>query len=265
MGDLIDDSAFSRLGRSPMVKQPVNTGDLVRAALAELKEQSDNRKIDLKIGTLPSCDGDAALLKQVWINLLSNALKYSRNRAQAGIEVGAQDENGQVTYFVRDNGAGFDMRYAGKLFGLSTVALRGGLRRHRRGAGHCAAHRATPRRPCLGRERSRPRSDPFFSPSLEDSHYERPQTDRIAARGKRSAGPRAGPARAQRRPTLRTRSRWRATGPRRSTLFFARARTPGAHVRGRPQVILLDLKLPKIDGLEVLRRLKGDPRTRRFR
>ncbi len=119
MGDLIDDLlAFSRLGRSPMVKQPVNTGDLVRAALAELKEQSDNRKIDLKIGSLPSCDGDAALLKQVWINLLSNALKYSRNRAQARIEVGAQDENGQVTYFVRDNGAGFDMRYAGKLFGV---------------------------------------------------------------------------------------------------------------------------------------------------
>ena len=119
MGELIDDLlAFSRLGRSPMVKQTVETGELVRSALADLKDQMAGREIEWAIGALPACDGDSALLRQVWINLLSNALKYSRKRAKARIEVGAEDQGGHVAFFVRDNGAGFDQRYAGKLFGV---------------------------------------------------------------------------------------------------------------------------------------------------
>jgi PAS domain S-box-containing protein len=119
MGELIDDLlAFSRLGRSPMVKQTVDTGGLVRAVFADLKDQVAGRELDLQIAGLPACEGDPALLKQVWINLLSNALKYSSKRARARIEVGARTEHEHVVFFVRDDGAGFDMRYVGKLFGV---------------------------------------------------------------------------------------------------------------------------------------------------
>src|ERR1041384_3821771 len=119
MGKLIDDLlTFSRLSRRSLDKQPVNTARLVREALTELHEQQNDREIDLRIADLPACDGDAALLKQVWLNLLSNALKYTRHRQRAVVEVGSKSENGKVIYFVRDNGTGFDMQYANKLFGV---------------------------------------------------------------------------------------------------------------------------------------------------
>ncbi|MBC7365555.1 MAG: PAS domain S-box protein [Undibacterium sp.] len=119
MGRLIDDLlAFSRLGRAPLKKQPVDTGDLVRSALAELESQQAGRQIDLRIGELAGCEGDPALLKQVWINLLSNALKYTRKREQAVVEIGSVQTNGTDVFFVRDNGTGFDVRYADKLFGV---------------------------------------------------------------------------------------------------------------------------------------------------
>ena len=119
MGKLIDDLlTFSRLSRRSLDKQPVNTARLVREALTELHEQQNDREIDLRIADLPACDGDAALLKQVWLNLLSNALKCTRHRQRAVVEVGSKSENGKVIYFVRDNGTGFDMQYANKLFGV---------------------------------------------------------------------------------------------------------------------------------------------------
>jgi light-regulated signal transduction histidine kinase (bacteriophytochrome) len=77
-----------------------------------------DRPVQLTIGALPPGSGDPALLKQVWLNLLSNALKYSRKRARAEIEIGCTKTAGVDTYFVRDNGTGFDMRYADKLFGV---------------------------------------------------------------------------------------------------------------------------------------------------
>ncbi|MDP1587626.1 MAG: ATP-binding protein, partial [Prosthecobacter sp.] len=80
--------------------------------------EREGRQIDLRLNALPECEGDPALLKQVWINLLSNALKYSRKREVAVIEIGCNTEDGAHAYFVRDNGAGFDMRYAHKLFGV---------------------------------------------------------------------------------------------------------------------------------------------------
>jgi light-regulated signal transduction histidine kinase (bacteriophytochrome) len=76
------------------------------------------RKIDLRIGTLPACESDPALLKQVWLNLLSNALKYTRRRELPVVEIGSFEQKGITVYFVRDNGTGFDMRYASKLFGV---------------------------------------------------------------------------------------------------------------------------------------------------
>jgi light-regulated signal transduction histidine kinase (bacteriophytochrome) len=91
---------------------------MVQEALMEAKSIGTNRSLETHIGELPPCMGDPALLKQVWINLLSNALKYSRDRAPAIIEAGCEQSNGKSVYFVRDNGVGFDMQYAGKLFGV---------------------------------------------------------------------------------------------------------------------------------------------------
>lgn len=119
MGALIDDLlTFSRLSRAPMSRQRIDTAGLVKAALNELSSHFEGRQIDLRMDPLPECEGDPALLKQVWLNLLSNACKYSRKREQAVIEIGCRSEDGANAYFVRDNGAGFDMRYAHKLFGV---------------------------------------------------------------------------------------------------------------------------------------------------
>ena len=96
----------------------VNTGKLVRNVLEGLKCQMDGREIDVRIGDLPACLGDPALLNQVWMNLLSNAFKYTRRRDPAVIEIGCKLERDENVYFVRDNGAGFDMRYVNKLFGV---------------------------------------------------------------------------------------------------------------------------------------------------
>lgn len=117
MGELIDDLLeFSRLSRQPLSKQPVEMVRLVRSVLADLADETKGREIEIVVGDLPGCDGDPRLLRQVWMNLLANALKYTRRRARAVVEVGWADEAGEQVYFVRDNGSGFDMRYAGKLF-----------------------------------------------------------------------------------------------------------------------------------------------------
>ena len=120
MGSLIDHLlAFSRLGRQPLKKQEVAPAELAREALANLAAEQDGRDIDITIADLPVCQADPALLRQVFANLLGNALKFTKQRARAVIEVGCQpDENGNPVYYVRDNGAGFDMEYANKLFGV---------------------------------------------------------------------------------------------------------------------------------------------------
>ena len=119
MGALIDDLlTFSRLSRLPLVKQTVDTAGLVNKSLNELSAQREGREIDLRIGNLPPCEGDPALLKQVWVNLLSNALKYTRKQQAARIEIGSRREQDEDIFFVRDNGTGFDMQYAHKLFGV---------------------------------------------------------------------------------------------------------------------------------------------------
>ena len=119
MGELIDDLlSFSRLGRGLMNRRSVDIGQLVRDILNELRPQHEGRIVEFTVGHLPWCYGDPALLKQAWVNLLSNAIKYSRGRTPAVIEIGCRREHGEDVYFVRDNGAGFDMAYADKLFGV---------------------------------------------------------------------------------------------------------------------------------------------------
>jgi len=121
MGHLIDDLlAFSRLGRQALRVQPVHTRGVVDRALAQLAPVIDGRRVELVIGDLPECESDPALLEQVFINLIGNAFKYSRKREGARIEVGAKQGESDPTpvFFVKDNGAGFDMQYADKLFGV---------------------------------------------------------------------------------------------------------------------------------------------------
>ncbi len=117
MARLIDDLlAFSRVGRQPLTKRPVQPRAIVEQVLAELSVAQRGERLQICLGELPPAEADPALLKQVYTNLLSNALKYSRPRARAEIEIGAEDGAVPV-YFVRDNGVGFDERYANKLFG----------------------------------------------------------------------------------------------------------------------------------------------------
>ena len=120
MGQLIDELLeFSRMGRAEMTEGRVALGELVKETVARLETATRGRDIVWKIAPLPVVTGDAAMLRQVFANLIGNAVKYSRQRTPAIIEIGAIDEGpGSVTVFVRDNGAGFDMKYANKLFGV---------------------------------------------------------------------------------------------------------------------------------------------------
>jgi len=117
MGGLIDDLLdFSRIGRATLKHTKVDMNAMAREVTAELMESEPERSIDLHIGPLPEAWADRSLIRQVWVNLLGNALKYSRGRQRTVIGIGGEVGDGEVHYFVSDNGAGFDMEFADKLF-----------------------------------------------------------------------------------------------------------------------------------------------------
>ena len=120
MGDLIDDLlAFSHVGRLAMQKTNVNLDELVREILGDFQAETKERNIVWKIHPLPPVWADRALLRMALVNLISNAVKFTGTRADAKIEIGcAPGGDGETVIFIRDNGAGFDPRYAGKLFGV---------------------------------------------------------------------------------------------------------------------------------------------------
>ena len=119
MGTLIDDLlAFSRLSRQALTKQAISPGDLAQQIFDEFRGEQEGRHLDLVIQDMPQFQGDPALFKQVYVNLITNALKFTRKRDPGRIEIGCQEVNGETVYFVKDNGVGFDMRYANKLFGV---------------------------------------------------------------------------------------------------------------------------------------------------
>ena len=119
MGKLIDDLlAFSRMGRTELRLVPVKLNNVLAEALRELRHESDGRDVHWMIGSLPEINGDPAMLRQVFINLVSNALKYSRTRTRAEIEISSSEPEDEHIISVRDNGVGFDNSYAHKLFGV---------------------------------------------------------------------------------------------------------------------------------------------------
>jgi signal transduction histidine kinase len=107
---------FARLSRQQLTRGPVDIKALVNEVLEELRNDHKDRQTDIRVGLLPDAVGDTILLRQVFINLLSNAFKFTRQKARAVIEIGCEPIDGKLVYFVRDNGAGFDMRYAERLF-----------------------------------------------------------------------------------------------------------------------------------------------------
>jgi PAS domain S-box-containing protein len=119
MGALIDDLLdFSRTSRQPLNRFLVDPAEIADEAFDELRMEAAGRNIRFDIKEMPICSADPILLNQVYVNLLSNALKFTRERAIAVIEVGSVTDGGQTEYYVKDNGMGFDMKYAGKIFGV---------------------------------------------------------------------------------------------------------------------------------------------------
>jgi light-regulated signal transduction histidine kinase (bacteriophytochrome) len=111
---------FSRLAFQPLAPRPMEMKDLAQYALDALlsAEREKGRAVQVTLADLPSAWGDPAVIKKVWEILVSNALKFTRPRERAEIEIGATQNGGQIIYFVRDNGVGFDMQYAATLFGI---------------------------------------------------------------------------------------------------------------------------------------------------
>jgi PAS domain S-box-containing protein len=120
MGNLIDDLlSFSRIGRAETRKTMLSLQQLVQEALAEAGQDTEGRNVVWRVGALPACYGDRSMLRLALVNLVSNALKFTRTRPQAEIEIACMDHKpDQVTLFIRDNGVGFDMKYVDKLFGV---------------------------------------------------------------------------------------------------------------------------------------------------
>lgn len=119
MGNLIDDLLeFSRVGRYEMKKSEIDVYQLVKDVLKEFAEETNNRKIYWKIADLPKLHGDQSMIRLVFTNLISNAVKFTRNCKQPVIEIGYNDNNSDYVFFIKDNGIGFEMEYANKLFNV---------------------------------------------------------------------------------------------------------------------------------------------------
>jgi len=120
MGQLINDLlAFSRIGREPLVPAEIDMHTLARAVFDDSAASEPERTIRLTLHPLPAARGTPAMIRQAWTNLIGNAVKFTKGREVAEIEIGAQDggDRGPI-YYVKDNGAGFDMRFVDRLFGV---------------------------------------------------------------------------------------------------------------------------------------------------
>jgi light-regulated signal transduction histidine kinase (bacteriophytochrome) len=119
MGNLIDALlTFSRLSRAELQRTKINSKNMVTHVVETFNDEIAGRNIEINIAALPNAKGDETLINQVWVNLISNALKYSRKKEKAVIDIGGKIEDDKIIFYIKDNGAGFDMKYAGKLFGV---------------------------------------------------------------------------------------------------------------------------------------------------
>lgn len=119
MGDLIESLlTFSRFARAPVEKRRVSTTEIVRRVVAQIRSAEQGHSVEVNVHDLPDCSGDPALLEQVFASVIGNAFKFTRGRGDARVEISGRAEGDELVYEVRDNGVGFDMRYAGKLFGV---------------------------------------------------------------------------------------------------------------------------------------------------
>ena len=108
---------LSRLGRHSVVREQVDPADAVREALRYLRVEQEGRQVEINVGDMPICDADPQVLVTIYQNLLSNAIKFTGKRETGHIDIGCGNEDGTTVFYVRDDGAGFDMRYVNKLFG----------------------------------------------------------------------------------------------------------------------------------------------------
>ena len=119
MGCLIDAIlSFSKLNRGDLNKTLINSENMVKKVLSTFSDELEGRDVEINISELPDMKGDEHLINQVWVNLISNAIKYSRKKEKAVINIGGKIENNEIIFHIKDNGAGFDMNYATKLFGV---------------------------------------------------------------------------------------------------------------------------------------------------
>lgn len=119
MGQLIDDLlSFSRMGRKEMSSQKINMASMVRSVFRELSTTMDKKRIRFNISRLPNVSGDKNMIRQVWVNLISNALKFSSHRELADIHVSCKEDDDIFTFSIKDNGAGFNMKFMDNLFGV---------------------------------------------------------------------------------------------------------------------------------------------------
>ncbi|MCX6163183.1 MAG: ATP-binding protein [Ignavibacteriae bacterium] len=117
MGNLIDSLLiFSRLSKAEVKQTKINSKNLLNRVIKTFSDEINRRDVEINISELPDIKGDENLIGQVWTNLISNAIKFTRNKEKAVIEIGGKTGNGETVFYIKDNGAGFDMKYADKLF-----------------------------------------------------------------------------------------------------------------------------------------------------
>ena len=119
MGKLVDGILnFSKLNAIELQKTRIRSSEIVQQVIKFFDPEIQNRKITFQVETLPEVKADEELIRQVWINLISNAIKYTMKKPEAVIEIGSSSTDNEITFYIKDNGAGFNMKYAEKLFGV---------------------------------------------------------------------------------------------------------------------------------------------------